>query len=172
MNCGRSFRVSDQPSVVCNSGPLIALASVGQLAVLHNVYGEIIIPPGVFSEVMTPGGSRAGAQFLMEATWIRRIELDEKPDLFLMKELGLGEAEVIALACQINASQVLLDERRARRVAAGAYGLKVHGTLYTLAQAKKLGAVSEIRPILKAMQSSGYYLTDDLIDHACQEIGE
>ncbi len=39
--------------VVSDSGPLISLMKGGQLEVLHSLYGEVLIPEAVFSELTT-----------------------------------------------------------------------------------------------------------------------
>lgn len=162
----------ERSDAVSNSGPLIALGSVGRLDLLNSVYGSVFVPPAVFREVAEAGGERPGAKALLGAPWIRRIELSHPPDPFLVAQLGAGEAEAIALTVQRFGSLVLLDERRARRIAAMAYGLRVRGTLGTLAAAKAVGALSEIRPLLEGMQRNGYYLANELVDRVCREVGE
>lgn len=157
---------------VSNSGPLIALAGVGRLDVFQQVYGSLVVPPAVCREVAEMGGERAGARFLAEAPWIERVELAQLPDPFLVVELGAGEAEAIALASQRPGSLVLLDERRARRIAEMVYGLRVRGIVGTLVSAKTLGVVAEVRPLLEAMQRNGYYLANELVERVCREVGE
>jgi len=39
------------PDVVSNTGPLIALASIGQFDLLRRLFGKILIPPAVRAEV-------------------------------------------------------------------------------------------------------------------------
>ena len=53
--------MSESGPVVSNSGPLIALATVGQLDVLGSLYGSVLIPGAVFREVTEAGGGRPGA---------------------------------------------------------------------------------------------------------------
>ena len=43
--------------VVVNTTPLIALSHVGQLEVLKDLYGEIIIPDAVYRELAVKEGS-------------------------------------------------------------------------------------------------------------------
>ena len=43
--------MSESGPVVSNSGPLIALATVGQLDVLGSLYGSVLMPGAVFRKV-------------------------------------------------------------------------------------------------------------------------
>ena len=40
------------PSVVSNTGPLIALATIGQLDLLHKLYSQVLIPAAVRAEIL------------------------------------------------------------------------------------------------------------------------
>lgn len=61
--------------------------------------------------------------------------------------LGDGEREAIALAMEVGAAAIILDDRAARRVAEAA-GLNVIGTLGLLLEAKRKGIVTRVRPEL------------------------
>ena len=54
--------------VVCDSGPLIALASLGQLDLLRQIYDRVLVPPAVIREVVAQGGRRPGARRREELT--------------------------------------------------------------------------------------------------------
>ncbi|MBF0367840.1 MAG: DUF3368 domain-containing protein, partial [Magnetococcales bacterium] len=103
--------------VICNSGPLIALASIGKLDLLYGLYGNIIVPEEVFKEVVEAGDGRPGALEVETLEWLQCLSLTLPPEPLLIQELGPGESAVIALAFQCNARFVLIDERRARRIA-------------------------------------------------------
>ncbi len=47
-------------TVVSNAGPLIALAKLGRLGVLGQLYGRVLIPSEVYQEVVL-NGMRLGA---------------------------------------------------------------------------------------------------------------
>jgi uncharacterized protein len=112
-------------SVVSNSGPLINLAKVGQFSLLKNLFQRILIPYGVFEEVVVRGVGQPGSVETQRARWLSRRKL-KQPDIanILMAELDRGEAEAIALALQEKADWLLIDERKGRRFAQQA-GLKV-----------------------------------------------
>ena len=43
------------PIVIVNATPIISLALIDQLPLLHALYGEILIPPAVQAEVLAGG---------------------------------------------------------------------------------------------------------------------
>ena len=164
--------MSESDPVVTNSGPLIALASVGQLNILNVLYTTVLVPEAVWREVTEAGTGRPGARELTVTSWVSRVTLDPPPDRLLTEELGAGEAEAITLAVQHRARLLLMDDRRARRVAELAYGLRVKGVAGIVAAAKRRGLITEIRPLLEMMRTHGYYLSSRLIERACHEAGE
>jgi hypothetical protein len=66
---------------------------------------------------------------------------------------------------------LLVDEICARR-AAIEWGIDVIGTLRILAEAKRLGQITVVRPIIAQMQSSGYRSERALIRRFLERIGE
>jgi hypothetical protein len=46
---------------VANAGPLIVLAAVGQLDLVGQLYGEVLIPEAVFDEITGAGAGRPGS---------------------------------------------------------------------------------------------------------------
>ena len=105
-------------------------------------------------------------------TWLEQRVVDPPPDRLLAEELGAGEAEVITLALRVRPREVLLDERRARRIAEVAYHLPVRGTAGLLVAAKRARLIPLVRPLMDAMRDNGYYLSQRLLDAACAEVGE
>lgn len=163
--------MSDGP-VVCNSGPLIALSMVGCLDLLEKLYRRVLLPEAVFREVVESGAGRVGARQVAMAPWLERIRSSSPPEPLLANELGPGEAEVIATAYRLKARLTLIDERRARRIAEQAYGLRVKGSAGILVAAKHAGLVRRVKPLLEAMSSQGYFLSSRLMARACREAGE
>jgi len=157
--------------IICNSGPLIALAGIHYLELLRDSYRAVSIPDAVYQEVTSSSGL-AGAQRIKECSWIYREVVETLPDRVLMNELGRGEAEVIALALKKQAHKVLIDERKARRIAELYYGLSVIGTGGILLGAKRKGCIDAVRPLMQKMRDNGYYLSDRLMERIAEEAGE
>jgi predicted nucleic acid-binding protein len=90
----------------------------------------------------------------------------------LERDLDRGEAEAIALACEVGASLVLLDEREGRRTALR-LGLRCAGVVGVLLEAKERGMVEAVRPLLDALRdTTGFYLTAEVYRHALVLAGE
>ncbi len=160
-----------EEAVVADSGPLIALALAGCLHLLRDLYGKVLVPDAVWREVTEGGQGRAGAAEIASASWLERTKLDRSPDRLLRAELGSGEAEAITLAAD-RKGLLIVDERQARRIAEITYGLRVRGTVGTLVLAKRRKLVAEVRPILERMRTSGYFLSNALVEAACESVGE
>lgn len=86
--------------------------------------------------------------------------------------LGPGESQVISAAHRLGARLVILDDRKARRIAEQTYRLPIKGSARVLVDAKRAGLVVEVRPLLTAMIEKGYFVSKRLLGRACQEAGE
>ena len=158
--------------VVVNSGPLIALSHLGRLDVLEGLFGQVLVPEAVWHEVVESGKGRPGAAEVSTAAFLERTPVARPPDALLAAELGAGEAAAITLAHDLSARVVLLDDRKARRVAEQAYGLPVRGTARLLVDAKHLGLVDAVRPLLDTLVAADYRLSQRIIDAAAESAGE
>ncbi|MCH8292167.1 hypothetical protein IH992_13815 [Candidatus Poribacteria bacterium] len=57
--------------VVCDSSMLITLSLVDQLLLLADIFGGVLIPPGVYEEVVRIGAGRVGAEEVRNASFIQ-----------------------------------------------------------------------------------------------------
>jgi predicted nucleic acid-binding protein len=160
-------------SVVSNSSPLIALAAIDSLDLLQALYGEIHIPEEVFTEVVIRGAGLPGAKEVAGARWIVRHAVVNRLVVAQLLDSGIdaGESEAIALATELSAKLLILDDRRARSVARQR-GLLVTGTLGVLIAAKHSDLVPAMKPLLDGLLAAGVYLDPQLIARALQLSGE
>ncbi len=77
--------------VVANSTPLIALSKVGKLDLLKEIFGEIVIPQGVYDEVVVQGAGRPGAGRVRKAVWIRTERVRNKAMIDFLLNDWIGE---------------------------------------------------------------------------------
>lgn len=156
--------------VVSNTTPIIALCLIGQFALLHQLYGRVLIPPAVQSEVMA-GGDRVGVVELQKADWVQVQPLADPRRANLLIDLDRGETETIARAQELNADLLIIDERLARRHAK-CQGLILTGTLGVLLQAKQQGMIDELKPLIYQLSNSGIRLGNTVVQQALQLAGE
>lgn len=150
--------------VVADTSPLIGLHQVGLLWLFEGLFGGILIPPAVASEV---------APSLPTLPGFVRVQALTKPvpHAAYGLVLGDGEAQAIALALELAADQVVLDELRGRAVA-GLLGLKVVGTLGLLRAAKLSGRIPDVKGPLAALVAARFWIEPALVKALLREMGE
>lgn len=155
------------PAVVSDTSVINYLAAVGQTELLRVQFGKVLVPPAVWRELHArpnlPG--TASADLAEQVGWL--VVQQPKPSQVLsqlMEELDPGEAEAIALACEIKPAVVLLDETEGR-VAARSLGLQIIGTVGILAAARQSGHLKRLRPLLdRLIQDYRFRLSPELYD--------
>lgn len=158
--------------IVCNTGPLIALERIEQLALLKAVFGQVMIPSAVEREFLA--GQPVGSTFLeaQASGWLQVTDLEEAPDPLLSRLLDAGEAAVIQLARVSRIKEVLIDERKGRKVARQVYGLRTLGTVRVLLEAKQSGLIDSVGQPLALMREQGYRIHEDIVLGALVQAGE
>lgn len=155
--------------IVSNATPLIAFARIGELALLERIVEELTLPQVVWQEV-TEASERPGAETIREATWINVQAVSGVPS-DLLALLDRGEAEVIALAEELDADEVILDERAARAIAM-TRGLPVIGSAGLLVRAKHRNLIPAVRPLLTRMQETGMRYSQRFFESLLEQLGE
>lgn len=159
--------------VVSNTSPLLNLAIIGELSLLHRLFQKVIVPDAVWSELEAHLSKPGMPAMLGIPSWVEKRALASRPLVnSLSLELDSGEAEALALAVEMDADLVLLDERLARRVASR-LGLKFAGLLGLLVEAKRRGLIPLVAPKLDALRAqAGFWLGDSLYERVLSEVGE
>jgi predicted nucleic acid-binding protein len=158
--------------VVSDTSPLHALNHLGLLDVLPLLYGEVLIPPAVSAELLNPA---AGLQPL-DVTLLQGIRVVAPADTTQFASAALkldpGEIEALALAVELKAGLILIDEKRGRAAAIAA-GLRPVGVLGTLADAKDAGLVSRLAPLIdRLVNEIGFRVSSALREHILRRAGE
>ena len=159
--------------VVSNTSPLTNLAAIGQFALLQQLYGRLHIAEAVWDELNAKGQHWPGRDEVATADWIERHSVRNQALVTaLRRDLDRGEAETIALALELGADLVLLDEREGRR-AAQRLELRVAGVVGLLLEGKSQSAVDAVHPHLDALRhKAGFYLADQVYHSALALAGE
>ena len=159
--------------VVSDTSPIINLAAVSHLNLLQALFTEIVIPESVYREIVIGGAGRPGAYEVQNWGWFKVGTLADLSLLRILEiHLDSGEAETIALGAELNSDLLLLDERRARRIAAR-LGLRYIGLLGVLIEAKLRSHLPKVKPVLDALVGqAGFWLSSDLYARVIQAAGE
>ena len=161
--------------VVSNTSSILNLAIIGQLDLLSQQFGEVLIPPMVLQELKVdaelPGVEPI--RLALQNHWLQVVELSNT-DMAraLRRDLDNGEADAIALALQLRLMTVLIDEHDGR-AAAKAMGLVPIGVLGVLLRAKRTGNLDSVVTAMRALQDqAGFFINTDLFATLAREAGE
>ncbi len=137
--------------VISDTTPINYLVLIGQIELLPRLFGRVVIPPAVLTELRQPGSPpEVQAWMSMIPPWLEvKAPLMIDPTI----NLGRGETEAISLARELHATEVLIDDMQARK-AALARGLRVAGTLLVLDRAGRRGLVNLSEAIQRLMQTN------------------
>jgi predicted nucleic acid-binding protein len=160
-------------SIVSNASPLINLARIRRLDLLPQLYRELTVPEAVWREVVLEGTGQPGAEEIGQASWIQvRSATNHELVHALQQELDAGEAEAIALALEVDAQFLLMDEHLGRETALH-MGVRCVGLIGVLVEAKCKGLVGDLRPVLDALRDvAGFWISEALYQRALQDEGE
>ena len=158
--------------IICNSGPLIALGILTRLDILKSLFDEVLVPEAVKNEIELGGIKLSGLEDFRRARWIRIVPLEGKRDELLESLLDAGEAAVIRLAREQGAALVLIDERKARKVARAIYGLQPIGTARILVEAKAKNLLPDVASQFQKLRQEGYWIHESIVQTALHQAGE
>lgn len=89
----------------------------------------------------------------------------------LQAHLHRGESEVIALAAELHANLVVVDEAAGRHELRQR-GVAFIGTIGVLIHAKNRGLIPALRAELDRLRACGFYISDQLYQHCLSAVGE
>ena len=161
------------PIVISNASPIINLAIIGRLNLLKKFWGKIYVPEAVWKEVVIDGEDKDEVAEIKKTDWIivEKVK-DHNLTLLLMQNLDKGEAEAIALAIEMNADIILLDETDARE-AADIYKIEKTGVLGILLLAKLKNEISNLEQEIEKLKiKADFWLKDSLIQSVLRKAGE
>jgi len=158
--------------VVSDTSAIAALCHLGLGELLRSFYQEVIIPPTVAMELKNPLGRRP----IVDVAQFPFITIRAPQDLVrvaeLQTELERGEAEAIALAVQLAAEWLLIDEDLGRQVASR-LGLKITGVLGILLRAKGAGMIAAVAPLMDRLTAEiDFHIAADLRNRVIRLAGE
>jgi predicted nucleic acid-binding protein len=159
--------------VVSDTSCLSALLRVGQLSLLHAVFGTIIIPKKVAEELLRLKAFDIDLSEFSNAAW---IEINTPKDIPLLQRLLLrldeGEAHAITLAVELAADWLIIDELKGRK-AAESLSINFIGLAGVLLLAKEEGHLKQIKPLLnRILEETSFRMSHALVKKILLTAGE
>ena len=142
--------------VVADTSVLLNLCRIGQVELLARLFHEVVIPLEVAAEFNRLARQAVRVQGLTVPGWVRQQQAPAISAALRAESLDPGETAALALALEIHADALLVDERRGHQVAVQ-LGLKTIGVLGILLQAKTSGFISQLRPLLEALERDAQF---------------
>jgi len=143
--------------VVADTTPLNYLIRLGYPEVLRELYGRVLVPPAVLTEMQHPEAPpEVSAWAGAPPAWLEKMPVT-RLDTTLPEELGMGERQAISLALELHADVLLIDESAGRRQAEDRQ-LLVTGTLTVLLQASLRGHC-EFPEAVRQLRRYGFWVS-------------
>jgi predicted nucleic acid-binding protein len=148
---------------VVDSSLQIVYQRIGQLDLLCSLLDHAHVPTAVRREVFGDGPL---------PVWIEERSLVQPvASQIAAARLGAGESEAIALALELRATELVLDDMAARRLAQTLH-VPVIGSVGMLLRAKVKGLISEVRPLMESMQQAEFHISERVFKGILTAAGE
>ena len=150
-----------QSAIISDTSCLILLDKIGELAILHLLFGIIITTKDVAAEF---GG--------ILPVWVEIMEPENKAyQSAIEMSLDKGEASAIALAVEQDDCLLIIDDLKGRKFALQ-LGLNITGTMGILIQAKLDGHLPMLKPVLQKIKETNFRLSEHLENLILERVGE
>lgn len=160
--------------IVSDTSAISNLFKIGQLELLREVFGQIVLPTTVMQELLELEKRGVDLTEIKTAKWIEVVAVknDAFADSLQKFMLDAGESQAIALAIELAADYLIMDEALGRKVAES-QGLRVIGVLGVLRDAKRLGLVGAVKPIMDELRTvARFRISESLYNLILTETGE
>ena len=155
--------------LVADSSALVALAACDSLILLDEIFGQVMVPEVVYKEVAQP--DRFQSNRLKEYLHGKVRQVDMQGFVSLDACADVGETEAMLLYKAIAADYLLIDDKRGRKIAS-LNRIKTIGSLGVLLQAKRMGLVNHIRPLIENIIDSPVFISESLVTTVLELAGE
>lgn len=143
--------------VISDSGPIFSLAIVVKLDLLNELFEKVSIPNAVWKEI-TKDSSVSFFSQIHSFFKNKTVEISGFNDLTFT--MDYGESESVILYRELNADYLLIDDKKARKIAES-LGVNCIGTLGLLHQAKEHNMIGELRQVfIELLENKRYYGID------------
>ena len=158
--------------VIADASPLIALARVGGLSWLEQLFTEVMLTDVVLAEVLTGHylATEAPIRQALAAGWLKTVAIPTTDQA--LPDLDEGEASSIRLALSCNGPALLLIDERSGRAVAQDLGLRVAGTAAVIGLARQRGLIPSARQVFAALHASDFRIAPTVIKAVLDRCGD
>ena len=154
--------------VIADSGPIFSLALIDKLEILNDLFDNVRIPVAVLTEI-TIDKSKSDYQKLYNFFNDKTCQITELNELsFIMDP---GESESLVLYKELQADFLLIDDRKARKIAE-TLNVKCIGLMGLLATAKDKGYLEKLKPFFEIFLNNKRYYSIELLNAVLTAKGE
>jgi predicted nucleic acid-binding protein len=143
------------PNVIVDTSSLQYLYQLNLFELFCTLYGQIIVPTGVASEISQGIANSISLPNLNDFTWVKIVNVSPHQLVTTLPNLGTGEREVISLALDLPNALAILDDGLARAYAKQ-LNIAFTGTLGILLKAKQAGHLNMLAPLLQQLNTLGF----------------
>jgi predicted nucleic acid-binding protein len=153
--------------VVSDTSPICYLLLIGEIDILPQLYGKVLIPTTVYQELLDPKSPSLVRAWLQQPpSWLRIQSVNRTSDIGL-NTLDPGEQEAILLAEQKNAFLIIIDDLLGRKVATSR-GLNVTGLLGVLDESARQNLI-DFPSAIERLQQTYFRASSALIKSLLQQ---
>lgn len=161
-----------QKIIVSDTSCIGYLIQIEQLNLLQTIYGEIIIPTAVNTEILNLENKGHNLSEYRSSTWIKTYQPGNLSNIKNYEYLlDKGELEAISLAIEIKADLLIIDEKLARTIAIS-IGFEITGLIGILITAKNKGLISSVKESLDKVILAGCRISTYLYNTALKSCNE
>lgn len=154
-------------TIIYNTTPLRYLVEIEETQVLEELFGNVIIPQAVFDELQDPRTPlKVKAWMQSRPAWLELRQADIS--IFTpQKMIGEGEREALALALELKADAVLMDDKGAT-LEARRLNIRAIPTFFILEQAAEKNLL-DLPQAIEKMKQTGFYPPPEVVIQAMLE---
>ena len=146
--------------VIADSGPIFSLAVINKLEILNDLFDSIKIPFAVWEEITLN-------KITKEYQRIYSFFQDKTQQIAGFNELTFlmdyGESESVILYKELEADFLLVDDKKARKIAEN-FGLNCIGTIGLLSVARDKKIISELKPLFEIFLRNKRFYSIELLN--------
>ena len=148
--------------VVSDTTPLISLLKIKRIGLLEKLFGEVVIPQAVFTELTVDIRFAEEAEVIKNEKFISVKEVSNMASVNILKRatgLDQGESEAIVLSDEIQADILLMDEAKGRKIS-DQMGIHIMGTIGILMVAYEddILTADEVKKCIDGLQNAGRHI--------------